>query len=218
MPAQSYKIMVARPRPTAAATELPEFVLHNYSAAPHNLTLLDLLLETLLARITPSSTPARLQLRHLQPLCLALLARQAASGYDLMATLSALPLFAQARPDAPGVYRTLQAFETRGLVAGRRCLSKKGPARREYTLTPAGHTCLLHWHKTLSSAREELDAVISLVQQEKKKPDRAAGQRSYKPERLVKKGRSGAIATQHEPQREISKPRPVPRPVRGKRA
>ena len=108
--------------------------------------------------------PARIRLRHLQPLCLALLARQAGSGYDVMAALSDLPMFAQARPDAPGVYRTLQAFERKGLVIGRRRLSKKGPARREYTVTPAGRACLAGWVKTLLGAREELDAVIALSQ------------------------------------------------------
>lgn len=101
-----------------------------------------------------------------------MLARQPASGYDVVASLSSLPLFAKARPDAPGVYRTLQAFENRGLITGRRRLSKKGPARREYTLTPAGRSCLIHWHKTLASAREELDAVIALVKRSQKKPHR----------------------------------------------
>lgn len=108
--------------------------------------------------------PARLRLRHLQPLCLALLARQPGSGYDVVTALSVLPLFATARPDAPGVYRTLQAFEKRGLLRGRRQHSNKGPARCEYTLTPAGHTCLAQWQTVLQSARGELDAVIALVQ------------------------------------------------------
>ena len=106
----------------------------------------------------------------MQPLCLTLLARQPGSGYDVMAALAALPQFAQARPDAPGVYRILQAFEKRGLITGRRRLSKKGPARREYTITPAGQACLAGWTKVLLAARSEIDDVIALLQRSQKKP------------------------------------------------
>ncbi|MFZ4394860.1 MAG: PadR family transcriptional regulator [Kiritimatiellia bacterium] len=122
-----------------------------------------------------SLVPARIRLRHLQPLCLALLARQPGSGYDVVSALSALSLFATARPDAPGVYRTLQAFEKRGLLRGRRQLSNKGPSRRMYTLTPDGEACLAQWQKVLLSARGEIDAVMALVQQGRKiaKPNAA---------------------------------------------
>jgi len=123
----------------------------------------------------------------LQPLCLALLAHQAGSGYDLKMALSELPLFAQSRPDAPGVYRTLQAFEQRGLIVGRRRLSKKGPARREYTVTPAGRACLAEWGKVLEAARGEIDDVMAFVQQGKKSTNRAAGQRSHRPDNRRKK-------------------------------
>ena len=144
-----------------------------------------------------STAPIRLRLRHLQPLCLALLARQPGSGYDVMAALSALSLFAQARPDAPGVYRTLQAFEKRGLIIGRRLLSRKGPARREYTITPAGRVCLANWAGVLLAARSDLDDVIALLPREQKKAKRTAGQRakktetrSYKPDKRRYPGRS----------------------------
>ncbi len=139
-------------------------------------------------RNVQSTVPARVRVRHLQPLCLALLARQPASGYDVMAVLSALPMFAQTRPDAPGVYRTLQAFEERKLIAGRLLLSKKGPARREYTLTPAGRVCLGNWTKVLRAARGELDDVIALMPQEQKNTKRMAGQRSCKPDKRRKNG------------------------------
>jgi len=130
-------------------------------------------------RNAPSLTPARIRLRHLQPLCLALLARQPGSGYDVMAALSALPLFAQARPDAPGVYRTLQALEKRGLIHGRRRLSNRGPARREYAITPAGRACLAGWTKVLLAARGEIDDVIAMVQKNRK-PAKDAGKKQNK--------------------------------------
>jgi len=151
----------------------------------------------------PPPGPGRIRLRHLQPLCLALLARQPGSGYDVVATLSGLSLFAQARPDAPGVYRTLQAFERRGLIHARRRPSKIGPPRREYTITPAGRACLANWAKILLAARGEIDEVIALVQQGQKGANRAAGQRSHKPIKRQINCRSAA------PQREASKPSPV---------
>lgn len=89
-----------------------------------------------------------------------------------MAALSALPLFAPARPDAPGVYRTLQALERRRLIHARRRPSKVGPPRREYTITPAGRVCLANWAKILQAARGEIDEVIALVQRGQKKPRR----------------------------------------------
>jgi DNA-binding PadR family transcriptional regulator len=151
-----------------------------------------------------SSCPGRIRLRHLQPLCLALLARQPGSGYDVMAALSALPLFAQTRPDAPGVYRTLQGLERRGLIHARRRPSKVGPPRREYTLAPAaGRACLANWAKLLLAARGEIDAVIALVQQGRKGATRAAGQRSHKPVKRQINCRSAA------PQRDAAKPSPA---------
>lgn len=124
-----------------------------------------------MARTTRTPYPGKVRPRHLQPLCLSLLARQAGSGYDLVAALSALPMFARSQPDVPGVYRTLQVLARHGFLRGRRRLSQKGPARCEYTLTPAGRVCLANWSKTLRSARAELDEVIALVQRgQKKKP------------------------------------------------
>ncbi len=109
------------------------------------------------------SEPPRLRLRYLQPLCLALLARKPGSGYDVLAALSDWPPFADAQPDAPGVYRTLQGFAKRGLLRGRRHPPTKGPARLEYALTPAGFAALANWHNTLLCAQKELSAVLDLV-------------------------------------------------------
>ncbi len=109
------------------------------------------------------AAPQRLRLRYLQPLCLALLARHPGSGYELRATLATLPLFADALPDAPGVYRTLQRFEKNGFLRGRQHPPVKGPARREYTLTPSGRAALTNWQSTLLRAQQELVAVIELV-------------------------------------------------------
>lgn len=130
-----------------------------------------------LPRTVQPACPDRIRLRHLQPLCLALLARAPGSGYDVLVALRALPMFEDAPPDVPGVYRTLQAFEQDGLIRGRRLLSKKGPARREFSLTPSGRVCLAGWRKTLAGARGELDAVIALVQKNLKPAKRTGSKR-----------------------------------------
>jgi DNA-binding PadR family transcriptional regulator len=131
------------------------------------------------------AAPQRLRLRYLQPLCLALLARQPGSGYELRALLAALPLFADTLPDAPGVYRTLQGFEKRGWLRGRQHPPSKGPTRREYTITPNGRAALTAWQSTLLRAQQELGAVIELVG----KPKQPAAQpRIPKPPRKPGKG------------------------------
>jgi len=93
------------------------------------------------------------------------------------AALAKLPMFARARPDAPGIYRTLQAFERCGLVVGRRRLSNKGPARREYAITPAGRAYLKRWVVALQEARGAIDAVIALAQPRAEQAPRPAGPR-----------------------------------------
>ena len=113
--------------------------------------------------------PARIRLRHLQPLCLAQLARGPGGGDDVRQALAALPLFAAAAPDAPGIYRILQGCERRKWVRGRQCPSKAGRARREYTLLPAGRAALEGWRKELLLARGEIDAVIALVRKNQKR-------------------------------------------------
>lgn len=112
--------------------------------------------------------PVRIRLRHLHPLCLAQLARAPGSGYAVRKTLAALPLFAKAAPDAPGIYRILQGFERREWVRGQPCLSKAGRARREYTLTPAGCAALKGWRQELLRARKEIDAVLALLRKGRK--------------------------------------------------
>lgn len=113
----------------------------------------------------------------MQPLCLALLARGPASGYDLLAALAKLPAFVDDAPDVPGVYRALQALERRGLLAGRRRPARQGPPRREFTLTPAGRAGLRRWLATLRAAQEELGQTRLLVERSLKlanKPARAS--------------------------------------------
>ena len=50
-----------------------------------------------------------------------------------------------------GLYRHLQALEQRGMLVSQWDTESNGPARRTYTLTDNGKSCLLNWMKTLST-------------------------------------------------------------------
>jgi DNA-binding PadR family transcriptional regulator len=101
----------------------------------------------------------------------------------VLQALRMLPMFQQAPPDIPGVYRTLHGLEQDGTVRGRRLPPRKGPARRELSLTPAGRAALAAWQKTLLNARHEVDAVLALVQQGAKGAAAAHMRRSAAPQR-----------------------------------
>lgn len=111
----------------------------------------------------PPAALLRRRLRHLQPVCLAMLAQQPATGYELLRALSRQPLLTDAPPDGPGIYRALQTLARSGLLRGRRLPPGKGPVRRQYTLTPAGHRALGAWLRALRETRADVDLAIRLV-------------------------------------------------------
>ncbi len=149
--------------------------------------------------------PSRLRLRHLQPLCLAILARKPGSGYDVRTALTAWPPFAGTPPDAPGIYRTLQDFARRGLLRARKQPPAKGPPRVEYSLTPAGFNALAAWQATLLDAHKELQALLELLQ----------GARRAAPPSPRPPARKTAPPTPRTPARK--KAAPPPRPPTTKR-
>jgi DNA-binding PadR family transcriptional regulator len=51
-------------------------------------------------------------------------------------------------------------MEARKLVAASWNMSDRGPAKRLYTMTPAGRQCLLHWMETLSVYREAIGELL----------------------------------------------------------
>ena len=71
-------------------------------------------------------------------------------GYDLPVLLAPLGLGAT---DRSFVYRTLRAMESEGLVASAWDSSPTGPARRTYTVTPAGRA----WATTAAATLREAD-------------------------------------------------------------
>lgn len=87
---------------------------------------------------------------HFRASILLVLAEVRAHGYDLPALLAPLGL---GRTDRGLVYRTLRAMEADGLVASAWDLSPTGPARRTYSVTPAGR----EWAGTATVTLREAD-------------------------------------------------------------
>jgi DNA-binding PadR family transcriptional regulator len=109
--------------------------------------------------------------RLLQPALLSLLAREPLSGYSLLRRLGGLPLFAESLPDSTGLYRALRGLEDRGMVKGAWRLSRRGPAKRVFSLTPAGARCVANWVRTLDAYRRHLACLVALA---KRRPRQAA--------------------------------------------
>ena len=84
------------------------------------------------ARVRPATTQAR---RLLWTAILGLLEERASHGYELVARLNDSGTVA----DTVGVYRALRAMEAEGIVSSTWDVSQRGPARRVYVPTPAGH-------------------------------------------------------------------------------
>jgi PadR family transcriptional regulator AphA len=86
---------------------------------------------------------------------LGLLARGPASGWDLKARLARDAALAW-DADLAQIYGALRRLQRGGFASMKRRRSTKGPARREYRLTPAGRRELARWlHEPLSPRREK---------------------------------------------------------------
>jgi DNA-binding PadR family transcriptional regulator len=59
-------------------------------------------------------------------------------------------MFGGKKPDATGVYRTLKAMETDGLVTAAWETPKAGPAKRTFELTVSGRETLRRWIDSLA--------------------------------------------------------------------
>ncbi len=84
------------------------------------------------APVGPAASQAR---RTLRAAILGLLEERASHGYELVARLNETGTAA----DTVGVYRALRAMEAEGIVSSTWDVSQRGPARRVYVPTPAGH-------------------------------------------------------------------------------
>src|SRR4030095_704213 len=85
------------------------------------------------------------QLRVVQEVLLALLAKDASHGYELRARLQLALGPLGAAPDAGQVYVTLTRLEKAGLVSSERVGQADRPDRKVYELTAAGRAAVLDW-------------------------------------------------------------------------
>ena len=100
--------------------------------------------------------------RFVQPVLLALLARQPMHGYALAQKLEDTGLFGPQPPDLTGCYRMLREMERSGVLAT--TLDRgEGPARKRYEVTALGRRCLNRWIASLSSSRDHLDRVLGVL-------------------------------------------------------
>lgn len=93
----------------------------------------------------------------LRPCLLLLLQERPAHGYDLVERLHTSFID---DTDAGGVYRTLRTFEREGLVRSSWTTSAAGPARRTYSLTPAGADDLRRQVDTLEATHQLLHTFL----------------------------------------------------------
>jgi len=95
----------------------------------------------------------------IQPRLLLLLLQKPSHGYELMERLSQ----GEEMPGAdPGLlYRTLRQMEDDGLVRSTWDTEGKGPARRQYEVTPEGVEYLHTWAVNIRHTRERLDRFLA---------------------------------------------------------
>jgi len=102
-----------------------------------------------------------------RPMIMAILAQGQRHGYALQRELEERIVFLDGTPDLSGIYRALKEMEARGFVESTWETGESGPAKRCYGLTASGRDCLAKWRQTLSIYREQLDAVLSLMNESK---------------------------------------------------
>ena len=103
--------------------------------------------------------------RYVQPILLALLAREPMYGYSLIQTMSDLNLFSGGTPDVTGIYRKLREMERSGVLATKTENSAIGPSRKIYSVTELGMQCIERWQSSLASSVEHLESVIAFIRE-----------------------------------------------------
>jgi len=102
---------------------------------------------------------------------LGLLARGAGSGWDLKSRLTRDPAVSW-DAELAQIYPTLKTLLRGGYVAMKRRRSTKGPARREFRITPSGRRELLEWLAEPARLPRPKDAALArLAFLERARPD-----------------------------------------------
>ncbi len=106
----------------------------------------------------PLLDTAGLPRAHLRTVLLLLLSAASSHGYDLLEEARHLGL---RTAEAAGVYRTLRILEHEDLVTSWWEPSQSGPARRTYSITPAGELALAEGIQDLEGLRRALNHVLT---------------------------------------------------------
>lgn len=101
--------------------------------------------------------------RFVQPVILALLAKEPCTGYAVVKRMSGYVTFADNGPDPTGVYRYLKIMKSRGLVEQTAEGLDDAEATPLYAITAAGRACLDSWVKTLQDYARQLEALAAEV-------------------------------------------------------
>jgi len=97
--------------------------------------------------------------RFAEPALLLLLRERPAHGYDLLERLPELT--GEAKVEMGNLYRLLRALEVEGLVSSEWDDSSPGPAKRRYSITPAGERLLDHWSEALRRSQERTQRFLT---------------------------------------------------------
>ena len=109
-------------------------------------------------RVGPGEWAVRARLeRFHEPALLLLLKERPRHGYEL---IELLPELAGDRMDVGNLYRFLRRLEGDGLVESEWRGDLPGPAKRTYTLTPAGEQLLGQWADALRQSRDDVSAFL----------------------------------------------------------
>ena len=100
--------------------------------------------------------------RFVQPVLLALLAKEPMHGYALVQKLEETGLFGPQTPDMTGCYRMLRDMERTGVLESVPDRSA-GPQRKTYRVTALGRRCLKRWTASLTRSRDHIESVLDFL-------------------------------------------------------
>ena len=107
--------------------------------------------------------------RLVEPALLLLLHERPRHGYDLLENIPAL-VGDGAEVDLGNLYRLLRGLEAEGLVSSQWDVGAPGPARRIYTLTPAGARLLGAWATALRSTGTVITTLLDRFDRKQRRP------------------------------------------------
>jgi DNA-binding PadR family transcriptional regulator len=108
--------------------------------------------------------PANVEFRHYtycRPAVLVLLSEYDSHGYELVERLDELGFASRDARDSATIYRLLRSMEKEGLTRSSWDVSKVGPPRRVYAITPEGQRLLRDSKVALVRQRDALNALLA---------------------------------------------------------